>query len=463
MSLSLQVKKFINSEHTGEYVDIIWRGRSEEERYADDVDANGDSRPVEIDELFAYDEVSDGVEEAAPQEAAGEISCEKPAEAAAEDTAVEEAPKTEETDDKPETGEQTDGFIKPDVIDNPDDFGIIDNDDDDGDDDDDDDGERLFSWLRRKDKKGSFDADDEEESAEKQEKEENKKNQEKQEPQKEQKDEREHPSARQSAPRGERIRIHYMDEGNGEPLILIHTVGQSLYTWRKLYASLTERYRVIALDLPGHGYSSKPETFMYDIDDYAELIRLFMDALHIESAHMMAYSMGAAYALAFARENPERLGKLVLLSPGGITGEMPLSIRLMGSAVFGGIASALFGMRTVEKILGQCFFDLTNIDSTVVSENYRTASLPDARKAIRSSIQRFDEEALFAQLREIFVPALILWGSEDKWHTREDVELYHAALKNADLAVIRNAGHLLHEEKQDKVVDALEEYIPPVL
>lgn len=460
MSLSLQVKKFINSEHTGEYVDIIWRGRSEEERYADDVDANGDSHPVEIDELFAYDEVSDGVEEAAPQEAAGEISCEKPAEAAAEDTAVEEAPKTEETDDKPETGEQTDGFIKPDVIDNPDDFGIIDDDDDD---DDDDDGERFFSWLRRKDKKGSFDADDEEESAEKQEKEENKKNQEKQEPQKKQKDEREHPSARQSAPRGERIRIHYMDEGNGEPLILIHTVGQSLYTWRKLYASLTERYRVIALDLPGHGYSSKPETFMYDIDDYAELIRLFMDALHIESAHMMAYSMGAAYALAFARENPERLGKLVLLSPGGITGEMPLSIRLMGSAVFGGIASALFGMRTVEKILGQCFFDLTNIDSTVVSENYRTASLPDARKAIRSSIQRFDEEALFAQLREIFVPALILWGSEDKWHTREDVELYHAALKNADLAVIRNAGHLLHEEKQDKVVDALEEYIPPVL
>ena len=69
MSLSLQVKKFINSEHTGEYVDIIWRGRSEEERYADDVDANGDSRPVEIDELFAYDEVSAGVEEAAPQEA----------------------------------------------------------------------------------------------------------------------------------------------------------------------------------------------------------------------------------------------------------------------------------------------------------------------------------------------------------------------------------------------------------
>lgn len=436
MSLSLQVKKFINSEHTGEYVDIIWRGRSEEERYADDVDTNGDSHPVEIDELFAYDEVSDGVEE---------------------------APKTEETDDKPETGEQTDGFIKPDVIDNPDDFGIIDNDDNDDDDGDDDDGERLFSWLRRKDKKGSFDADDEEESAEKQEKEENKKNQEKQEPQKKQKDEREHPSARQSAPRGERIRIHYMDEGNGEPLILIHTVGQSLYTWRKLYASLTERYRVIALDLPGHGYSSKPETFMYDIDDYAELIRLFMDALHIESAHVMAYSMGAAYALAFARENPERLGKLVLLSPGGITGEMPLSIRLMGSAVFGGIASALFGMRTVEKILGQCFFDLTNIDSTVVSENYRTASLPDARKAIRSSIQRFDEEALFAQLREIFVPALILWGSEDKWHTREDVELYHAALKNADLAVIRNAGHLLHEEKQDKVVDALEEYIPPVL
>ena len=93
----------------------------------------------------------------------------------------------------------------------------------------------------------------------------------------------------------ERCRIHYMEAGMGEPLLLIHTVGQSLYTWRGVFNLLSARYRVIAIDLPGFGYSDRPENFSFSVEDYAEVIARFMDAKGIESAHIAAFSLGAAF------------------------------------------------------------------------------------------------------------------------------------------------------------------------
>ena len=92
--------------------------------------------------------------------------------------------------------------------------------------------------------------------------------------------------------------------------------------------------------------------------------------------------------------------------------------------------------------------------------NYRTVADPDARRAIRRTLQKYDEDGLFTELRAIETPVLILWGSEDKWHPSELQELYHSALKNAGYVIVRNTGHLLHEEKYDKVLELIKEYIP---
>lgn len=178
----------------------------------------------------------------------------------------------------------------------------------------------------------------------------------------------------------ERARIHYIEAGTGEPLILVHTVGQSFYTWRRVFNRLSEHYRVIAPDLLGHGYSDRPLTFGYTIEEHAEALRLFMDALGIESAHFAAFSMGSAYALKFAMQNPSRVGRLVLVSPGGVTPEMPLSIRMIDSPMLGFLASRLYGLRTVEKLLHDAVFDLTNITPDVVQEYYRPASDPEGRQ-----------------------------------------------------------------------------------
>lgn len=258
----------------------------------------------------------------------------------------------------------------------------------------------------------------------------------------------------------EETRIHYLEAGVGEPLLLIHSVGQSLYTWRNVFNCLSEHYRVIAIDLLGHGYSGRPAQFDYAIAEHSDVIRLFMDAKGIESAHFVGFSLGALYTLDFVVKNPERVGKVVLCSPGGITSEMPLAVRMLQSALLGGIASRLYSRRTLENMLSDCFFDLTNINQDMLDNYYATIADSLSRKAIQLCVANFDEAEVEKDLRTVESEVLILWGAEDKWHTPESSELYHAAIQNAQFSVVRNAGHLLHEEKAQRFTEAVLEYIP---
>ncbi len=266
-----------------------------------------------------------------------------------------------------------------------------------------------------------------------------------------------------AAPSYETTRIHFVEEGAGEPLILVHTVGQSLYTWREVLPRLSAHYRVIAIDLPGHGYSDRPISFAYTIEEYADVLRLFMDALDIQSAHFMAFSMGCAYVAQLAIDHPERIGRLMLIAPGGVSPEMPMIIKLIDSTLFGGVACMLYTRSSVQKLLEDCFFDLTLVKEDTVQEYYKPASDPDGRRAIRASFHYFDEEPLLGRLRELDKPVLMLRGSEDGWRSEEQMEMLHTILPDAGFTVIRNAGHVVQEEKPDRLVSATLEFIPVVM
>lgn len=260
------------------------------------------------------------------------------------------------------------------------------------------------------------------------------------------------------------LNIHYMDEGNGEPLVLIHTIGQSLYTWRNLIPKISSQYRVIALDLMGHGYSDKPASALYTIEEHAHIIKLFLKAIGIESAHFIGFSMGCAYVTELARAEPSLVDKMILLSPGGITPQMPVFIRMLESMLFGGIASVLLSPKKIEEALQQCYLDLTLVTPDIVKGYSNPLEDVEARRALRYSAMSYDEEAAFSELRNIQNETLILLGSDDKWHTTEHAELFQAALPNAYFSVIRNAGHLLHEEKPEKIAAAILQFIPvPVI
>ncbi|MBO4385020.1 MAG: alpha/beta fold hydrolase [Clostridia bacterium] len=258
----------------------------------------------------------------------------------------------------------------------------------------------------------------------------------------------------------ETVKIHYVQKGKGEDILLIHSVGQSLYTFRELIDRLASRFRVTAIDLVGFGYSQKPVYFDYTLNEMGDFIDHFMEAMGMDYAHLFGFSMGAGYVINFAKRYPDRVGKIVLLSPGGITAEMPTSLRLISNRFLGGLAVNLISYRSVKNMLGECYFDLTNHTDDLCNEYYKPIASSDAKRVIRSCVSYYYDEEVIHSLRNVSADTLLLWGNEDKWHPTEMADLFRAVMPNVKYSLIRNAGHLAHEEKAEKVSQLIKKFIP---
>ena len=215
---------------------------------------------------------------------------------------------------------------------------------------------------------------------------------------------------------GEIARIHYLEAGVGEPLLLIHSLGQSLYTWRNVFADLSDNYRVIAIDLPGHGYSSRPDTFHYTADDFALLFNAFLDALNIKSAHIVGFSIGAMYMMRFLSLYPKRVANCVAIAPGGVTEQMPALIHNMQKPLVATFARNLYTASNVRKLLEECVTDPALIDDNVVRQYYEPISDGLAREALMYALRNYDQELIAEGLLPVEHEVLILWGKNDRWH-----------------------------------------------
>ena len=258
-------------------------------------------------------------------------------------------------------------------------------------------------------------------------------------------------------------RIHYLEAGVGEPLLLIHSVGQSLYTWRNVFAELSDNYRVIALDLPGHGYSSRPDSFTYTADDMAAVLNLFLDALNVKSAHMIGFSLGAMYMLRFLSLYPRRVANCVAISPGGITEQMPKLIQQLQTPLVATFARNLYTASNVRALLKECVSDETLIDDHVVKQYYEPISDGLAREAIMYALRNFDMDAIAEGLMPVEHEVLVLWGKNDSWHPPAGSVYFQSLLRTGRYYLVRNAGHLLQEEAPSKLLEIVYSYSPPAV
>jgi pimeloyl-ACP methyl ester carboxylesterase len=115
--------------------------------------------------------------------------------------------------------------------------------------------------------------------------------------------------------RTKRARISTLSAGRGEPVICVHGLGGTKASFLPTVAALADSYRVIAMDLPGFGESDKPIAAAYDAPYFARAVTGLMDELEIESAHVVGNSLGGRVAIELGLLHPERLRRLVLLSP----------------------------------------------------------------------------------------------------------------------------------------------------
>lgn len=106
-------------------------------------------------------------------------------------------------------------------------------------------------------------------------------------------------------------RLHYLEAGKGEPLVLLHSNGASAFQYEQVMPGFAERWRVLALDMPGHG-DSDPITRHYQIEMYAQAVVSFLDALNIERAAVAGDSVGGSICIALARDHAKRTRPVII-------------------------------------------------------------------------------------------------------------------------------------------------------
>ena len=263
------------------------------------------------------------------------------------------------------------------------------------------------------------------------------------------------PGARQKP---EPCRVHYLTMGSGEPLLLIHSVGQSIYTWRELMPKLAESYCVIAIDLPGFGFSDRPLSLNYSMDEMADAIVKCIDALGVKKTHALGVTMGAVYLMYAAVRYPDRFMKVIALSPGGITERMPKKIRRLERPL-GPIWRELYSKQDFETYMPLFYYDGTVCTEAVVDQYYKTCDDHASRQAIMYAIRNFDEEYAFAAIEKAEREFFIIWGEEDKLSPIDRLFEIRSAMPKSVYHSIRNTGHWMHEEKAAQIAEAADRYI----
>jgi pimeloyl-ACP methyl ester carboxylesterase len=139
------------------------------------------------------------------------------------------------------------------------------------------------------------------------------------------------------------LRVHYRDEGSGPVLVLIHGLTASLFDWDAWAERLRGRFRVIRLDLPGHGLTGPDPQGRYGWPAMADLVVRLLDRLGVDRAGVAGNSLGGAVAWQLAARHPDRVDRLILVAPVGypIGGEMPFVLRLLANPVAGPLALRL--------------------------------------------------------------------------------------------------------------------------
>jgi 4,5:9,10-diseco-3-hydroxy-5,9,17-trioxoandrosta-1(10),2-diene-4-oate hydrolase len=249
-------------------------------------------------------------------------------------------------------------------------------------------------------------------------------------------------------------RLHYHEAGFGPPLVLLHGSGPGASGWSNFagnFPVFAQRFRTVVFDLPGFGRSGRPALDRAYPRVAADALLVLLDKLGIEHAHLLGNAMGGHVGLEFALEAPERVDRLVLMGPGG------LSVNVLGpDPSEGARRMADFMMAPSRKAMvdwiDTMVSDNSVVDDALIDERLANAEAPGAMEsamAIFSSLAEHPEPVpMWARLKRIEAPTLVTWGRDDRMLPLESGLLGFRQLPNAELHVFSRCGHWPQVERK---------------
>ena len=250
-------------------------------------------------------------------------------------------------------------------------------------------------------------------------------------------------------------KVHYLEKGNGEPIILIHGYDYHTVMWKKHIDALAEKFKVYAIDLWGFGYSERIEPPAYSFELYGKQVTGFMDALSIKKATLVGQSYGGGISVYVAAHYPERVEQLILIGPGVIPFPPMTVVKIAMIPFFGEFIWAIrwdFQMKNMIRTMR--FYDESKVTEDYLQEVMQPARIKGSSSAalyiLRHVIQPPWVEKEANLLAEMETPILIIHGREDMTIPLDTSEALNDLWKGSELVIFEKARHNAHEEHPEK-------------
>lgn len=253
-----------------------------------------------------------------------------------------------------------------------------------------------------------------------------------------------------------RRQIFLSEVGQGHPLLMLHGGGagaSGMSNYSRNIEALAKQFRVLVVDMPGYGQSTKGLDRSDSFGDLAKSMLGLLDVLQIKSAHVVGNSLGGACALRMALEAPARVSALVLMGPGGINTTRSLPTKGLNQLLdyYNGEGPTL--EKITRFIREYLVYDGSLVTDAMINERYRSSIDPEVvaapplrrppglKAALRMDFTRD------ARLDQCQVPTLVLWGAEDKVNRPSGGETLRKRMPNCDLYLFSKTGHWVQWER----------------
>jgi pimeloyl-ACP methyl ester carboxylesterase len=260
--------------------------------------------------------------------------------------------------------------------------------------------------------------------------------------------------------------LHYAEAGSGEPLVLLHGWPQHWWMWRDLIGPLAERYRVIAPDLRGHGWSDKPRSSYRKAELATDVVTL-LDRLGLDRVRLAGHDWGAITSLLVAASHPERIERMVAMSVPHPWQRKPDPVA-MAATTYQLVLAGPWGRFAIQNgFMRQMLKAGRSIGSFSPDEIEMYEAIQREPDAVRASVQMyrtFITREMGDWLRGRFVPARLtvptLWlvGEHDILAKRAD-DGYRDHTDDMTLERVAGANHFMPEELSGQIVDRMLQFL----
>ena len=254
------------------------------------------------------------------------------------------------------------------------------------------------------------------------------------------------------------LRVHYRDQGlrGGPVLVMVHGFSASLNAWEPWVARLGDRYRIVTLDLPGHGLTRAPSGYRPNTIVYADLVDTLARRLRLGPYVVIGNSMGGAVAWEDALRHPDQVRALVLVDAAGWPeerrphGDGPLVFKVLGSPVGRLLIRGVDTRAMAADGLRDAYIDPALVTPALVDRYVELSRAPGHRDILLAIVTGRPGPETRATFHTLRTPTLVMHGMEDRLFPYTDGQAFAAAIPGARMVGYSGVGHVPMEQIPDR-------------